>query len=259
VAVAVTFDNLGEASEIASGAWPDDRPRGRHPSVDLALPRVLALLAELDLRATFFVEGINAELYPAALRAIADAGHEVACHAWCHEDWGALEPAEEARALARATEALRALGAPLRGFRPPGGRLNPDSASLLRRHGYAYASPARGSVDGLPLVPFDWPLVDAYHRLPLLRLTVRGGAPRAIRRSALARGIARVVWGRRSEDGVRRGRDAMLAAVRDASDDVVLVLHPFLLDDDAALQAAADVLGAVGEGVTCSELVARRA
>lgn len=60
--VAVTFDNLGEASEIEQGAWPPGRPRGRHPSVVRALPRVLALLDDVGVRATFFVEGINAEL-----------------------------------------------------------------------------------------------------------------------------------------------------------------------------------------------------
>jgi peptidoglycan/xylan/chitin deacetylase (PgdA/CDA1 family) len=106
--VAVTFDNLGEASEIEQGAWPAGRPRGRHSSVVRALPRVLALLDDVGLRATFFVEGINAELYPDALRGIVAAGHELACHAWC--DWQALKPAEEAAVLTRATEALRALG-----------------------------------------------------------------------------------------------------------------------------------------------------
>jgi len=34
----------------------------------------------------------------------------------------------------------------------------------------------------------------------------------------------------------------MLAALRDPSRDAVLIFHPFLLEDDAALAAAADVL-----------------
>jgi peptidoglycan/xylan/chitin deacetylase (PgdA/CDA1 family) len=255
--VAVTFDNLGEASEIDLGTWPHDRPRGEHSSVVESLPRVLALLADLDLRATFFVEGINAELYPDALGAIAGGGHEVACHAWCHEDWGTLEPAEEEALLRRATEAL---GGP-QGFRPPGGRLNPGSAALLRAHGYRYASPAAGqAADGLALLPFRWDLVDAYHQLPLLKLAARGGGSRRLRRSALARRIARLVWGRRSAKGVAEGRDAMLAALRDASQQtVVLLFHPFLLEDDAALQAAAEVLGEVARSgarvAPCAELV----
>jgi peptidoglycan/xylan/chitin deacetylase (PgdA/CDA1 family) len=238
--VAVTFDNLGEASEIEQGAWPADRPRGRHPSVVQVLPRVLALLDDVGVRATFFVEGINADLYPGALRGIVAAGHELACHAWCHEDWGALEPAEEAAVLTRATEALRALG-PVEGFRPPGGRLNPGSAALLQAHGYRYVSAAE-TMPQIASLPFRWPLVDAYHQLPLLRLTVGGGAPRRLRRSALARRIARVVWRRRSARGIDEGRDTMVAALRDPSQDVVLIFHPFLLEDDRALGAAADVL-----------------
>ena len=42
--VAVTFDNLGEASEIAQGAWPPDRPAGWHPSVVRALPQDVVLI-----------------------------------------------------------------------------------------------------------------------------------------------------------------------------------------------------------------------
>ena len=127
--VAVTFDNLGEASKIEQGAWPADRPRGRHPSVVRALPRALALLDDVGVLATFFVEGINAELYPNALGSILDRGHELACHAWCHEDWGALEPA----VLTRATQVLRALG-PVEGFRPRarGGTPSPGWRSSSR-------------------------------------------------------------------------------------------------------------------------------
>ena len=72
-AVTVSFDNLGEVTELARGEWPPDEPRGRHYSVTRALPRVLALLDELGLRATFFVEGRNTELYPDTLRGIAAA------------------------------------------------------------------------------------------------------------------------------------------------------------------------------------------
>ena len=36
--VAVTFDNLGEASDLERGWWPEDEPLGSHHSVTKVLP-----------------------------------------------------------------------------------------------------------------------------------------------------------------------------------------------------------------------------
>ena len=91
----LSFDNLGEVTALARDEWPAGAPVGEHWSVTEALPRLLALLDEVDLKATFFVEGLNAELYPDALRKLDTAGHEVAFHGWRHEPWGGLEPAQE--------------------------------------------------------------------------------------------------------------------------------------------------------------------
>src|SRR5215211_4699703 len=66
-AASVTFDNLGEAADLERGLWPEDEPLGRHFSVKRTLPRILDTLEELGLRATFFAEGLNTELYPDAL------------------------------------------------------------------------------------------------------------------------------------------------------------------------------------------------
>jgi peptidoglycan/xylan/chitin deacetylase (PgdA/CDA1 family) len=170
-AVSITFDNLGEAAELELGVWPADRPLGSHFSVQEALPRVLELLASLSIRATFFVEGLNAELYPDALRSIADHGHEVAAHAWRHEQWGILDHDTEAELMARATGALRALGLAPTGFRPPGGGLTDRTPALLQASGYSYVSPEgdRESVgQGLAFLPFRWPLVDAFSFMPQL-------------------------------------------------------------------------------------------
>src|SRR5262249_51170155 len=75
--IILTFDNLGEASELERGTRDERFPLGRHPSVTDALPRLLDELGRLQLRATFFIEGINCELNPDAVRAIAARGHEV--------------------------------------------------------------------------------------------------------------------------------------------------------------------------------------
>jgi peptidoglycan/xylan/chitin deacetylase (PgdA/CDA1 family) len=168
-AVTVSFDNLGEVTELQRGEWPADEPIGRHFSVTRALPRILALLEELGLRATFFVEGLNTELYPGTLVEVGAAEHEVAYHGWCHEQWAELSPTREVGLLRRGVRAMDALGLRPQGFRPPGGRLTGGSATALRDLGFTYCSPAgRGVGVGhrIATLPFQWGMLDAYHYLP---------------------------------------------------------------------------------------------
>jgi peptidoglycan/xylan/chitin deacetylase (PgdA/CDA1 family) len=167
--VSITFDNLGEAAQLELGMWPAEVPEGEHFTVVEVLPRLLDLLATRGVEATFFVEGLNAEMYPEALLTIVAAGHEVAVHAWRHEEWAALGGEREVALLRRATDAMRAIGIEPRGFRPPGGGLTARTLELLAEHGYSYVSPAgerEGLLDGLAVLPFRWPLVDAYSYLP---------------------------------------------------------------------------------------------
>jgi peptidoglycan/xylan/chitin deacetylase (PgdA/CDA1 family) len=168
-AVSVTFDNLGEAADLERGLWPEDEPLGRHFSVKRTLPRILNVLDEFGLRATYFVEGLNAEHYPEALLEIANSGHELGYHGWRHEYWPNLSPSDEARALERGVHKMHELGVRPRGFRPPGGRLTPSSPELLENLGFTYCSPAGrgiGFLGNLVVLPFEWGLIDAYYYLP---------------------------------------------------------------------------------------------
>ncbi|HEX5781309.1 MAG TPA: polysaccharide deacetylase family protein [Solirubrobacteraceae bacterium] len=220
--VSLTFDNLGEVADLERGKWPADAPLGRHASVTRTLPRILSLLQDAGVRATFFVEGLNAELYPDALRSIADAGHEVAYHGWQHEPWADLSPDDERASLERGVAALDALGLRPVGFRPPGGRLTAASSALLLELGFEYVSPEEGeTADGLEVRPFRWPLVDALYYLPHFA------------------DLRERYLGTREEQPPERLREA-IAAARDE----ILVFHPFLLDDDerfATLRFAASV------------------
>lgn len=153
-ALCLSFDNLG-VDEASSAAR--------------VLPPLLEKLAERDLAATFFAEGVNAELEPEALRSIAAAGHEVAYHAWLHEQWGDLSRDEQAENLARGVVAFGDLGIELRGLRPPGGQLGAGGVEILREAGLRYASPAgegAGIEDDIALLPFQWRHVDATSMLP---------------------------------------------------------------------------------------------
>lgn len=181
-AVSVTFDNLGEAADLERGLWPHDVRLGYHFSVMRTLTRILRVLDDVGIRATFFVEGINAELYPEALLDIVRSGHKLGYHGWRHEHWPTLDPSEEARGLERGVQLMDDLGLRPRGFRPPGGRLTPSSTRLLARYGFTHCSPAGrgvGFAGSLVTVPFEWRLTDAYHYLPRfgrLRKDVTGAA-----------------------------------------------------------------------------------
>jgi peptidoglycan/xylan/chitin deacetylase (PgdA/CDA1 family) len=254
--VSFTFDNLGEAADLELGLWPRGKPLGRHFSVIEVLPRLLRLLAEHQVRATFFVEGINADAYPHALEAIAAGGHELGLHAWRHERWDRLEPARERQLLERGTAALAGLGQRPLGFRPPGGRLTPATAELLNAHGYDYVSPSDDvrAGDGLRVLPFRWPQVDAYHLYPgpLRRRLVGdedGNASRvpARIRGAVFRGAIRAGAIR----GVRRLRETELTELETVArrgGQVTLVFHPFLLERRASFTALSALLARATRG-----------
>lgn len=170
-AVSITFDNLGEAADLERGLWPVDTPLGQHFSVTRVLPTILKTLAALELSATFFVEGLNTELYPHAFQNIIASGHEIGYHAWRHEPWQSLNPSEEAHILEHGIQSLGKLSIRPYGFRPPGGGLTPSSISLLKSMGFIYCSPVGSTstasiTDGLVILPFTWPCVDAYAYLP---------------------------------------------------------------------------------------------
>jgi peptidoglycan/xylan/chitin deacetylase (PgdA/CDA1 family) len=174
-ALSLSFDNLGEAAEIELGAFPAEGPLGDHFTATRALPSVLSELMRRNLRATFFVEGLNAELYPVELFSVHLQNHELAYHAWRHEQWGDLSAAEQADNLARGIAAFRGLGGgvgvELAGMRPPGGRLGAGGLGVLREADLRYCSPAgegAGVEDGIALLPFQWRHVDAACVLPPL-------------------------------------------------------------------------------------------
>jgi len=79
---------------------------------------LLALLAEHDVRATFFVLGLVAERTPSVVRAIVDAGHELASHGYGHRMAQDLGPEGFTQDVARARALLQDLsGRPVEGFR----------------------------------------------------------------------------------------------------------------------------------------------
>ena len=226
--IVLTFDNLGEASALQRGTWNPRTPLGSDPSVTQALPWLLDALDHSGLRATFFVEAINCELNPEALRTIRAHGHELGVHGWEHEEWGALDAGTEPALLERATRAFAALGLGARGFRPPGGELTARTPALLRELGYTWCSPAGDgppSVDqGLAVVPFDWELVDAYHLMERFADLRERRGDSATPHTAAATA------------------ERMAAALRQASGPRTVIMHPFLMLEAAWREETARLL-----------------
>ncbi len=74
---------------------------GPHP---IYTPRILEILAEFDVPATFFVVGQNVENYPEAFQALLDSGCEIGNHTYSHRNVGKMNEAEIRREI-EATEA----------------------------------------------------------------------------------------------------------------------------------------------------------
>ncbi|WP_256199273.1 polysaccharide deacetylase family protein [Verrucomicrobium spinosum] len=88
-------------------------------------PRLLDILAERNIKATFFVVGKNVREYPAILRRIIAEGHEVGNHTWSHMALSTLTPDKVRQELSKTHDAvLQAAGYQMRLMRPPYGATN---------------------------------------------------------------------------------------------------------------------------------------
>src|SRR5712691_7397599 len=98
----------------------------------VAVPRILDLLERHGLPATFFVPGHTALAYPALVRRIAAAGHEIGHHGWVHEGLSRLDAATERDFLLRGLDALdRVAGVRPLGYRAPGVDVSVNTVDIL--------------------------------------------------------------------------------------------------------------------------------
>jgi peptidoglycan/xylan/chitin deacetylase (PgdA/CDA1 family) len=113
---------------------------GEEFGIDVGLPRLLALLAEVGVPATFFVAGVAAERRPDLVGPLLEAGHEVAHHGYEHRPPTQLTEPEEREDFERGLDVLRRLGATIHGHRAPLKSPSLRSAALAAEHGLAYDS-----------------------------------------------------------------------------------------------------------------------
>ena len=132
----------------------------RECRVERNVDRILALLAERQVQATFFTLGWVAERYPQLVRRIVDSGHELASHGYGHERASDLSETAFREDITRSKHMLEDLaGCPVLGYRAPSfsiGTGNLWAFDQLARAGYSYSSsiyPIKHDHYGMPDSP----------------------------------------------------------------------------------------------------------
>jgi polysaccharide deacetylase family protein (PEP-CTERM system associated) len=143
---------------VFDGVVPRHQWDGLESRVCANTERMLEILDERNVRATFFILGWVAERFPALIRRIAWAGHEIASHGYAHRLVYDQTPAAFRDDVRRAKALLEATaGVPVIGFRAPSYSITPRSLwalDVLIEEGYAYDTsifPIHHDRYGIPL------------------------------------------------------------------------------------------------------------
>ena len=106
----------------------------------VGVPRILEVLADYGLPATFFVPGLTADRYPQTVERILEAGHEVGHHSYAHFSPIDQDEAAERADFERALAALERFGIEPEGFRCPSWEPAWRTPALVAEYGLAYDS-----------------------------------------------------------------------------------------------------------------------
>ncbi|WP_342120814.1 XrtA system polysaccharide deacetylase [Pseudoduganella sp. OTU4001] len=127
------------APHISRDSWPQ-----RECRVEANIDRILGILAAGQAQGTFFTLGWIAERYPAMVRRIVDAGHELASHGYGH-----LRASDQTREqfmddISSSKKILEDIGGQaVLGYRAPSFSIGPGNLwalDVLQEAGYRYSS-----------------------------------------------------------------------------------------------------------------------
>ena len=114
--IALTFDD---------GPWPR------------TTEQVLEILAQNDIKATFFWIGNNLRKFPEIAKLVVGAGHTIGNHTW-HHWYRRMDQSTAAREIKDTAELIyKTTGVKTSLFRPPGGFLNNGPADYAKKNNYA--------------------------------------------------------------------------------------------------------------------------
>jgi len=127
--------------------------------LDIVVPRILEFFEKRGLKITVFIVGQDAAMQKnhAAIRSIAEAGHEIGNHSYNHEPWLHLYNENQIETELTETEEIleRVTNQKPIGFRGPGYSISLPVLKILSQHNYLY--------DASTLPTFLGPLARAYY------------------------------------------------------------------------------------------------
>ena len=175
VAVLISLDVDNDTISIARnevpsiGAMSQGEYGGR-----VGLERVVDLLDQFSIPATFFIPAVSLILQPQMVEVIQEAGHhEFGVHGWIHELNTSLPAETERELVIRATDYLEQVtGRRPVGYRAPSWNFSPNTLNIVREQGFLYDSSLmaddrpyelmqNGEPTGIVELPVEWILDDA--------------------------------------------------------------------------------------------------
>lgn len=157
------FMTTGPVASRAVALTFDDGPHPDHT------PRLLDVMARLDVKGTFFLLGRNVEAHPAIVKRIAAEGHAIGHHSYDHGEPERVSARDLVGETARTDALLTGIvGAGAHLFRPPHGKLTAEKVLRLWA--------ARKSIVLWNLDPKDYACRDASEVVDYFeRATIAGG------------------------------------------------------------------------------------
>ncbi len=128
----------------------------------IGVKRILKLLKNKGIQATFFIPGHTVEHFPIECGMIKDEGHEIAHHGYLHEPPETLAgPDEERAVIVKGIDVIKkVLNIIPKGYRSPSWALTRHTLSILQEEGFAYDSSLM-SRDFEPFFPYLYIDVDS--------------------------------------------------------------------------------------------------
>jgi peptidoglycan/xylan/chitin deacetylase (PgdA/CDA1 family) len=174
-AVALSFDSDHETNELREGGESVGRLSQGQYGNRQGVPRILDILDQSSVKATFFVPAVTALLYPDEQRRVVDEGHEVGIHGWIHERNSVLPLEAERDLQMRSADTLEKIcGVRPVGIRTPSWDFSPSTLAITKEMGLVYDSSLMADVDcyellmdgretGVVELPVEWIRDDAVY------------------------------------------------------------------------------------------------